>query len=135
MIGSRNSVTGRSGRDVDNGRDVLPQLFGRLEDALALENEALRSRSLEDIDVHIERKNHALLELGRAINKLSEDELRARAGHLIPKLREAVNANHELLQRNMEAVRSIAEIVRVSIQEAESDGTYSHQEAVARGRP
>lgn len=128
------SPAAHTGRDQDASRDVLPQLFRRLESALALENEALRNRSLETIDDHIERKNHALLELRRATGKLSDEELHARAGHLIPGLRKAVKENHELLQRNMEAVRSISEIVRKAIQEAESDGTYSHQAVLARGQ-
>lgn len=128
------STGGQGGRELEASRDALPQLFKRLESALTIENEALRARSFDMIDDHIERKNHALLELRRAIGKLSEDEVRARAGHLVAGLRQAVKENHELLQRNMDAVRSISEIVRKSIQEAESDGTYSHQDAIARGQ-
>lgn len=103
----------------------------RVEAVLDDEIAALTRDMAADITEHGNRKRQGLLEMSRALKAAAgagpRGEIRDRLARFAAKL----ERNRSLLGTQLRAVREIAEIIAQTLQEAESDGTYSH----TAGRP
>lgn len=114
--------------------DVVSQFISRLQDALEQENEDLRAGRTVGLEQHISRKNHALLELGRALEGVSVDQLNANDKRQLESLRKVLGQNTFMLRQHMDAAQELSRLVRDVVQASESDGTYCQGGYSAAGR-
>ena len=89
------------------------------------ETAALRSRTAIDLKDFNDRKNHALLELSRALRHMQGGSGDAAVVAQLGTLRSKLEINHAVLQMHVEAVREISTSLADAIRDADSDGTYS----------
>ncbi|MEW6645338.1 MAG: hypothetical protein AB1586_32895 [Pseudomonadota bacterium] len=101
----------------------------RLKATVDEETERLRSREAVDFDAFSQRKNRGLLELTRAMRLTESVNVDPRVVAHLSGLRTSLVRNQAALQIHLDAVREVSAIIARSIQEVESDGTYSLMEA------
>jgi hypothetical protein len=97
----------------------------RLKATIDEETEKLELRSLVDFDGFSQRKNRGLLELTRAVRLTQGAEADPRVVAHLTRLRASLVRNQAALQMHLDAVREVSAIIAKSIQDVESDGTYS----------
>jgi hypothetical protein len=97
----------------------------RLTATIDEETDKLDSRMQVDFDSFSQRKNRGLLELTRAMRLAQGIEFDPRVVAHLTRLRASLVRNQAALQMHLDAVREVAAIIARSIQEVESDGTYS----------
>jgi len=78
-----------------------------------------------DFDAFSQRKNRGLLELTRTMRLTQGVEVDPRVVAQLTGLRASLVRNQATLQMHLDAVREVSAIIARSIQEVESDGTYS----------
>ena len=78
-----------------------------------------------DFDAFSQRKNRGLLELTRAMRLMQGVGRDPRVVPHLTRLRASLVRNQAALQIHLDAVREVSAIIAKSIQEVESDGTYS----------
>ena len=97
----------------------------RLRTTIDEETEKLEIRTPVDFDTFSQRKNRGLLELTRAVRLTQGVEVDPRLVAHLTGLRASLVRNQAALQMHLDAVREVSAIIARSIQEVESDGTYS----------
>lgn len=97
----------------------------RLRATIEEETSKLESRSVVDFETFSQRKNRGLLELTRAIRLTPDVKADPRVTPQLTHLRASLIRNQAALQIHLDAVREVSAIIARSIQEVESDGTYS----------
>ncbi|ABD86686.1 hypothetical protein [Rhodopseudomonas palustris] len=97
----------------------------RLNAAIDEETERLEIRVSVDLEESSRRKNHGLLELTRAMRLAQGAAVDPRVVPHLARLRASLVRNQAALQIHLDAVRQVSAIIARSIQEVESDGTYS----------
>jgi len=97
----------------------------RLKATIDEETSKLESRAVVDFDTFSQRKNRGLLELTRAIRVASDIQDDPRVAPQLTQLRASLIRNQAALQIHLDAVREVSAIIAKSIQDVESDGTYS----------
>jgi hypothetical protein len=103
----------------------------RLKSTIDEETERLELRASVDFDAFSQRKNRGLLELTRAMRLTHGATADPRVVPHLTRLRASLVRNQAALQIHLDAVREVSAIIARSIQEVESDGTYS---SVGSGR-
>ena len=119
----------------ERGRDAPAEWLGTQSNALVAierlkatideETSKLEARAVVDFDTFSQRKNRGLLELTRAIRLTSDIQADPRVTPQLTHLRASLIRNQAALQIHLDAVREVSAIIAKSIQEVESDGTYS----------
>lgn len=97
----------------------------RLKATIDEETEKLEVRAVVDFDAFSQRKNRGLLELTRAMRLMQDVKTDPRITPQLTQLRASLIRNQAALQIHLDAVREVSAIIARSIQEVESDGTYS----------
>lgn len=97
----------------------------RLKATIDEETDKLEARAVVDFDTFSQRKNRGLLELTRAIRQVADVQADPRLTPNLTHLRASLIRNQAALQIHLDAVREVSSIIAKSIQEVESDGTYS----------
>lgn len=97
----------------------------RLKATIDEETDKLEARAVVDFDGFSQRKNRGLLELTRAIRREADVQSDPRLTPHLTQLRASLIRNQAALQIHLDAVREVSAIIAKSIQEVESDGTYS----------
>ncbi|WP_225702748.1 hypothetical protein [Bradyrhizobium cenepequi] len=97
----------------------------RLTATIDEETDKLESRMQVDFESFSQRKNRGLLELTRAMRVTQGIEFDPRVVAHLTRLRAGLVRNQAVLQMHLDAVREVSAIIARSIQEVESDGTYS----------
>ena len=97
----------------------------RLKTTIDMETEKLEIREPVDFEVFSQRKNRGLLELTRAMRLTQGVGVDPRVVPHLADLRASLVRNQAALQMHLDAVREVSSIIARSIQEVESDGTYS----------
>jgi hypothetical protein len=97
----------------------------RLKATIDEETEKLEIRAIVDFDAFSQRKNRGLLELTRAVRLMQSEGADPRVVPQLTGLRASLVRNQTALQVHLDAVREVSAIIARSIQEVESDGTYS----------
>jgi len=97
----------------------------RLKVTIDEETAGLELRAPVDLDGFGQRKNRGLLELTRAMRLTQDVESDPRVVACLTGLRASLVRNQAALQIQLDAVREVSAIIARSIQEVESDGTYS----------
>jgi hypothetical protein len=112
---------------------ALERCLDRLASIVETESRLLKEGGRLDFDALNARKTHALLELTLASRSARRGEL-AGLDESARRLREALAANAEILERRLRATQEIAMLILVGIRNDESDGTYTVGRLAARGR-
>jgi hypothetical protein len=97
----------------------------RLKATIDKETAKLEIREAVDFEAFSQRKNRGLLELTRAMRLPQGAGLDPRLAPQLADLRASLVRNQAALQIHLDAVREVSAIIAKSIQEVESDGTYS----------
>jgi hypothetical protein len=97
----------------------------RLKATIDKETAKLEIRESVDFEAFSQRKNRGLLELTRAMRLPQGAGLDPRLAPQLADLRASLVRNQAALQIHLDAVREVSAIIAKSIQEVESDGTYS----------
>ncbi|MGP9813351.1 hypothetical protein ACTZWT_17735 [Rhodopseudomonas sp. NSM] len=97
----------------------------RLRATVDEETEKLEARAAVDFVSFGQRKNRGLLELNRAVRGSPEDAADPRLLPHLTQLRASLARNQAALQIHLDAAREVSAIITRSVQEVESDGTYS----------
>lgn len=104
---------------------VLTQAINRLEAVLAGETNALREgRTINLVDTS-NRKSQSLLELSRISRGIDPGSATPHLRTKLNTLRARLDENSRVLKLHMEATDEIARLIARTLEEAESDGTYS----------
>lgn len=108
----------------------------RLDGAVAVETETLRTGGTPWFDDFNYRKSHGLLELTRAMRAVRPEQVSGHAGvrERLGRLRARLEGNRTLLKTHLDATKEISAILTAALRNAESDGTYSLTDG-QRGRP
>ena len=97
----------------------------RLKAVIDEETSKLQNREAVDFDSFSQRKNRGLLELTRAMRTVQDVRSDPRVSPQLTQLRASLIRNQAALQIHLDAVREVSAIIARSIQDVESDGTYS----------
>ena len=100
-------------------------IVDRLEQVVDTETEALGLSRPVDLALINRQKRQGLLELSRIMRALAGADAAGEARRRLDQLSGKLETNRLALDRQLRAVREVADIIALSIQEAESDGTYS----------
>ncbi|WP_245474514.1 hypothetical protein [Bradyrhizobium sp. Leo121] len=121
--------------ELTDAQDIAAQWLGtnsnalnaieRLTATIDEETDKLENRAQVDFDSFSQRKNRGLLELTRAMRVTQGIEFDPRVVAHLTRLRASLVRNQAALQMHLDAVREVSAIIAKSIQEVESDGTYS----------
>lgn len=118
-----------SGPGIDRGNRQAPGILdgalARLEEIVDQETAALRGYVAINLKDFNDRKNHALLELTRALRHLPGGKEGEALGGRVDRLRSKLELNRIVLRMHLEAVREVSTTISDAIRDAESDGTYS----------
>lgn len=101
----------------------------RVEAVLDAETDALTRQLPADMTEIGNRKRQGLLEMSRALKSAAAAGPRAEIRDRLAQFARTLERNRAVLGSQLLAVREIAEIVAQTMQEAESDGTYSYTPA------
>jgi hypothetical protein len=112
------------GQWVGTNASIL-NVIERLKATIDEETSGLELRAPVDFDGFGRRKNRGLLELTRAMRVTQEVNNDPRVVACLTGLRASLMRNHAALQVQLDAVTEVSAIIARSIQEVESDGTYS----------
>ena len=122
----------RLGQDPDPGpadgaaaSALFAQCIARLEEVVAQETAALKSRSPADLREFSNRKSHGLLELSRSLRYFQAAPPSNAVLARLAGLRAKLDANMAVLKLHLEAVREVSTVMADAIKDAESDGTYT----------
>ncbi len=103
----------------------------RLERLLDLETATLREHKLVTLNDFNQKKSHGLLELRRTIGPIRElhfENPGLDPKPVIARLRGKLQSNLSVLRTHLDAVAAIAAIIARTIEEQESDGTYTPED-------
>jgi hypothetical protein len=103
---------------------VLP-VVESLSETIRAENDDLFARRRIDYRTHSARKSQGLIALVRLQPALANLQCDARAREALGELTARLETNKRLLEAELCAARTVAEIVARAIREGQSDGTYS----------
>jgi hypothetical protein len=108
------------------GRTVaLGAILGRIEEAIDLETQAIRTDPKFDLSASNARKSRHLYELSKAMKGMSRGDLRPEDKAGIVRLRDKLSTNEAVIRAHLSAVTEVAALVQDAIERHEADGTYS----------
>jgi hypothetical protein len=121
----RQSLHAMSHKPAD-GADAALAFVKRLLHALESENgELSRNSAVIDHNEYNFRKSQALLALNRCAPKLLRAGSNAALQQALEDAIAALETNHRLLSKQLQATQAVAAIIARAIREAQSDGTYT----------
>ena len=97
----------------------------RVRSAVMEEMDAIRRRKPVDYDAFSARKNMGLLDLNRLAPIIAKNLANVTLSRSILGLKEALEASKTALAIELDAAKSITELVASALRLGESDGTYS----------
>ena len=100
-------------------------VFERVRSTVVEEMETIRRRKPIDCDSFSARKNMGLLDLDRLAPVIAKNLANVTLSRSLLGLKEALEANKAALAIELDAAKSITELVASAIRHGESDGTYS----------
>ena len=100
-------------------------IVDHVEQVVESETEALMQNRRIDLSVLHRQKRQGLIELSRIMRTIQGTGADAEAGRRLAQLAGKLETNRIVLDRQLRAVREVADIISLSLQASESDGTYS----------
>ncbi|HLH10391.1 MAG TPA: hypothetical protein VKV77_00770 [Methylovirgula sp.] len=106
-------------------RDAFARTIERIERLIELETESLQRYHPIDFAEFNHKKTHALLEFNRVIRALGQAQLDAEMVSDLERLRAKLEKNLAVLDIHLKAVRQVCALIARTIEENDSDGTYT----------
>ena len=106
-------------------KSMIEGAVNRLAVIVDEETEALRQGAEADFKTFNARKSFGFIELSRALRLLGEGKPDPATARMLQDLSAKLEVNRQMLKLHLDAVGEVASIISQSIQEAESDGTYT----------
>jgi hypothetical protein len=106
-------------------KGMIESAVYRLADIVDEETDVLRRGGQADFKSYNSRKSLGFMELSRALRLLDGGKPDPATAGLLKDLGAKLEANRNILKLHLDAVGEVASIISRSIQEAESDGTYT----------
>ncbi|MGN6549660.1 MAG: hypothetical protein ACTHJ3_07195 [Pararhizobium sp.] len=103
----------------------LNGVLDRLERVLANENRDIGSDPHFDVRASNIQKSRCLYELTQLSRSVGRGDLTERSARRLDDVRAMLAANEKKLRAHVEAVRSVAGLIKEAMQAAEADGTYT----------
>lgn len=113
---------------------ALKHSVTRLIEVVEEENRVLELQQIVSHAGYTDRKNHALREILAVQRRELTTENRAELRPALQRLSLALQTNAHLLKHHIAAVGEVSDIIVSSLRDAESDGTYSRESRIKRGR-
>ena len=121
-----------------DARSPPPSALGvsisRLIEVVEEENEVLQQHRVISHSSYTDTKNHALRELLTAQRREVPAATERALQPLLRRLSRALQMNSLLLKHHITAVGEVSDIIVNSLRDADSDGTYSRESRMLRGR-
>lgn len=122
---SASGLPGETGQAKALGSAIV-LLVERIDAVLDEERKALsHGGGGGDIDTIVSRKSHLAIELMRIATHVNIAELDEKVRVRLSTLSRNLTQNARLLQRHVDAVRSVSDIIALAICQSSDDGTYS----------
>jgi hypothetical protein len=106
-------------------KGMIEAAVDRLSNVVDEETDALRQGVNADLSAFNSRKSLGFMELSRALRLLDGGNPDPATARLLQELGAKLEANRNILKLHLDAVGEVASIISQSIQEADSDGTYT----------
>jgi hypothetical protein len=106
-------------------KTMIEAAVSRLAIIVDEETEALRQGAEADFKSFNTRKSFGFIELSRALRLLGNGKPEPATARMLQDLSTKLEVNRQMLKLHLDAVGEVASIISQSIQEAESDGTYT----------
>lgn len=103
----------------------LNGVLDRLERVLANENRGIGADPHFDVRASNVQKSRCLYELTQLSRSVGRGDLTERSARRLDGIRTMLAANEKKLRAHVEAVRSVAGLIKEAMQAAEADGTYT----------
>jgi hypothetical protein len=103
---------------------ILP-VIERLQQTLDAENQQIAGCKRVDYEAFNQRKSQGLLELTRLAPMIAGAQGTSSLRVALSALRAKLEANQRMLKVQLNAARTVADIIARAIQDGQSDGTYS----------
>ena len=116
---------GRPGTALPPAVAALLAVVDRVESVLDDEIDVLNRGIPSDMTEFGNRKRQGLLEMSRALRAAAAAGPRAEIRERLARFAAKLDLNRSVLGTQLRAVREIADIIARTLQDAESDGTYS----------
>lgn len=119
---------------LEQGMDPLSQehritsVLGRLEYIIDHENENIGKDPNFDFKVSNAHKSRCLYELTMLFRDAGQDVVAAGYVDKLQALREKLALNSRRVEAHLNAVRTVADLLKNAIKEADEDGTYSQEQ-------
>jgi hypothetical protein len=119
---------------LETGMDPLSQehriasVLGRLENIIDHENDNIGKDQNFDFKVSNAHKSRCLYELTMLFRDSAQDTVAAGYVDKLQGLREKLAINSRRVEAHMNAVRTVADLLKNAIKEADEDGTYSQEQ-------
>jgi len=104
------------------------QILSRLEAILDVENREIGQNAEFDIRASNAAKSRCLYELANLSRDLAITALPPSLAERLDAIKNKLAINARKVSANLEAVRSIAEMLKEAVEAAEADGTYSAEQ-------
>lgn len=119
---------------LESGMDPLSQeyritsVLGRLEKIIDNENENIGKDPHFDFKVSNAHKSRCLYELTMLFRDADQDVIASGYVNELQALREKLALNARRVEAHLNAVRTVADLLKNAIKEADEDGTYSQEQ-------
>jgi hypothetical protein len=118
--------------EVISGDYRIKSVLGRLEMIIDNENNRIGRDPEFDLKVSNAHKSRCLYELSMLFRDTDPAELATAHIDQLHGLKKKLVLNARRVEAHLEAVRSVAEILKNAAQDADTDGTYSQEQFIAR---
>ncbi len=125
VVADRSPSPPRSSSERNSSLALLEKTIDKLEELIDEETAALKAHRSIDLRDYNNRKSQTLLDLTRLTRLVGPTTVDLEFKARLELIRQKLDINRRVIQMHLDAVREIAALVSGSIQEAESDGTYS----------
>jgi hypothetical protein len=116
------------GMDPMSQENRITSVLGRLENIIDHENENIGSDPNFDFKVSNAHKSRCLYELTMMFRDSDQAEIAAEYVDQLQAVREKLALNSRRVEAHLNAVRTVADLLKNAIKEADEDGTYSQEQ-------
>lgn len=106
----------------------IQNVLGRLEMIIDNENERIGNDPTFDLKLSNAHKSRCLYELTMLHRASPPEDMPASFVSQTRHIKRKLAANSQKVEAHMEAIRSVVEILKTAVQEADADGIYSEQQ-------
>ena len=126
MTTAKSETSPNAGKQHHGGASAIA-IMRRIEETIDAETTAIRTDPAFDLKASNARKSRHLYELNKALKGANEEGLTSAHRDALLRLRAKLAANEATIKAHMSAVSEVAALLRETIEQAQTDGTYSER--------